>query len=820
MNSPYLIIPIGIFFLLLYLLSHILVRSDILPKSTHRKLWNVVLLIAFLVAAIIGILLAIQINYRLEWTFIESALKWHVNFGIVLSIVAIIHLLWHIDYYVDIFRNGRESLKEKKTKIITPVSNPEKLKPLIILSGFIATVIQVLLLREITTVFQGNEIMMGWTIGAWMLLTGSGAFLGRSSIKISNGDITLCNILSFMGIIPIVSIILMNVLKNSLFPPGIIINPVYFLLLLILLLAPIALLSGYTFSLLVKLYRKNNDDFIKVYALESLGSLAGGLLVTFVFIYWFSVLQSLFAILLIISITLYIYKKKNIHIISISIALILLVSSFIFHFDTRLKSLLFINQRIAESRETFYGNLTVTENAGQYSFYENGSLLFTSDNTVSNEEYVHYAMLQKERPRKVLLVGGGIAGMLPEILKYHTVAQVDYVDINPHLIRIASKYLPMPEDQRINLIVDDGRRFLQRSKGQYDVAILALPDPSSLQINRFYTQEFIGILKKNLTANAVVLFSHSAGGNYITTEKAGMEAAIYNTLKTGFSNVEIIPGEEDYFIGSDTAISIQVSALSSQREIENVYVNPYYIDDFSIQQRSQFVKQNLESEDIINSDSMPLPVFLHSLQFLSLFDQKSAIIIIVPVILLILPVFFMRRVTSGIFIAGFTASSLELLLIFSFQTFAGYVYSAIGLIVAVFMGGLAAGSILSYRFQIRKKHFITAQSLLVIYSLLFPIFWYVQKGIGTGLVSLVTFLLATFILSSILGFQYVAGTRLLDVNPSKSAPSTYASDLLGSALGIIAITVILLPTLGMTNSCLVIAGFNVIAVVLNISQKT
>lgn len=821
MNSPYLIIPIGILSLLLYLSTHTLVRSGIIPKSTHCRIWNVILLFVFMVTGVLGLLLAIQINYKLEWTFVKPALKWHVNFGIILSIVAVIHLLWHFDYYLDIFRFRKTPERKEKIGGKLTAGDPERLKPLIILSGFIATVIQVLILREITTVFQGNEIMMGWTLGAWMLLTGTGAYLGRKVDRLINGENTLFKIIYLLGILPVASVVLMNFLKNNFFPPGILINPAYFLIILLILLAPISLLSGFTFALFVNLFRKDKNDFIRVYALEALGSLAGGLVVSLVFIYWLSILQSLIIIMLLISFLLIFFKKNAKHLISALLTVGVLITSFFFSYDNRLKSLLFINQDIKESKETFFGNLTVTENAGQYSFYENGSLLFTSENVIRCEEYVHYAMLQKEKPENIFLAGGGISGMLSEILKYPSVKQIDYIELNPQLIRLATNYLPLPEDPRITLIIDDGRKFLQNSNQQYDVAIFALPDPSSLQINRFYTEEFIRILKERLHRNAVVLFSHSPAGNYISPEKAGMESAIYNTLKNGFRNVEIMPGEEDYFIASDSTVSIQMAKLSSGRSEENTYVNPYYMDDFSTQQRSQFVKQNLSSKDLTNSDLRPLPVFFHSMQFLSLFGQQSIYyLMIFPVVLLILPVFFMRPVSSGIFIAGFTASSMELLLIFSFQIFYGYVYSAIGLIVAVFMGGLATGSILSYRFKLVKKHFVFMQSLLVIYSLLFPVFWYVQKGILLGIVELILFIIVTFLLSTILGFQYVAGTKLLKTDPSKAAASMYAADLLGSALGVVAITVLLLPMLGMVKSCLVIAGFNLIAVVLNIARKT
>jgi spermidine synthase len=776
--------------------------------------------LAFLIAATLGLLLTIQINYRLEWSFVEKALNWHVNFGIALSIVAIVHLTWHLDYYIDMFRPVRKLKKNTYPGENKIQDHHKNLKLLILLSGFVATVIQVLLIREISTVFQGNELLMGWTIGAWMLFTGTGALLGRKQNRKNVTNTALKTVLILIGILPVCFVIIMNVFKNTIFPPGVLINPAHFLMILIFILSPIGILSGFLFAILVKMNQKEQKGYIKVYAFEAIGSLVGGLMVSLLLINWFSILQSLLVVILMMLITLFFYYRKRIWLISGGIAILVIFLSFLYPYDRYLKSFLFINQKVINSIETFYGNLTITENADQYNIYENGILSFTTDNIIIREEYVHYALLQRTHPEKILLVGGGISGMLSEILKYPSVSSIDYVELNPQMIRTVSKYIPFPENKKINMIYGDGRKFLQNTASKYDIILFAIPDPSSLQANRFYTDEFVRSVKRKLNPDAVVLISHSPAGNYIDSETAKIEGSVYHTLKNNFQNVKIIPGENDYFLASDSEINIQVSKLSEERSIENTYVNPYYIDDNSIIERSRYIEKYIISQNIINSDKKPLPVFFHTLKFLSQFNQKNFFYLLFPIIILILPVFFMRSVSVGIFAAGFTGSAIELLLIFSFQTFYGYVYSALGLIIAVFMGGLAAGSIFGSRLKITRNHFIIAQGLLLAYALLFPIFWDLQTVLKAGFFQLFIFFSITFLLALIVGFQYVAGTSIYKSEITRAATTLYGADLLGSALGVITITLILLPFLGMERSCLVIAGLNIGAIVLNLFRKT
>lgn len=818
MNSPYLLLPIIIISLTLYLIGQTLVKLNIISETLYRKIWNTVLLIVFLSTALLGLLLAIQINYKLEWTFVKTVLKWHVDFGIGLSFIAILHALWHIKYYLKIFKSSTE--KDKiQTSDTTKTINPKRIKSLIFLSGFTATIIQVLLIREITTVFEGNELMMGWMLGAWMLLTGIGAFMGKQKRIQQNAEKLLSSTLSMLSILPVIIVVLVNLLKNQLFPTGIMISPTHFLILLLAVLSPICLLSGLTYSLLIELFRSKVNDFIKVYSFESIGSLAGGLIVSFVFIQWLSVLQSLLILsFLILSFLFYAFRKKG-YLFSGFMLMILLFLFYIFPIDKSIKSFLFTNQKVLESRETFYGNLTITESAGQYNFFGNGSLLFTTDNTILNEENVHYAMLQRHNPENVLIVSGGISGMIDEILKYPSIKSIDYVEINPKLVSIGSRYKPLPTDRRLHFYAVDGRRYIQQTNKKFDVVIFAIPGPSSLQINRFYTDEFINTLKGKISPNAVVLFGLTPAGNYISPVKASIEASVYQTLKKNFKNVEIIPGEKDYLLASDSSINVKIAEIPAVKGVENKFVNPYYLDDYSIQQRGNQIKNSIEGIQLINTDDRPIPVFYETMQFISQFKSSNWMLFVIPIILLILPLLFMRSIPKGMYIAGFSSSSIEILLIFSFQIIYGYVYSAIGLIIAVFMGGLAVGSLLGYKIKITRNHFWVSQAALGIYALTFPLLWNFQTNIVNSIPILLIFFITTFIPSAIVGFQYVAGTTLLPEGTTKAATTMYAADLIGSALGVAATTVILLPLLGLTRCCFIIAGFNAIGILLTLIRS-
>ncbi len=102
-KKPYRIIAITIAVLIAYLATYILVKTNKIKKLTHRKLWNVILLLTFLVSCLLGFILALQINYGFCMEWFRDFLKWHVEFGIAMTIIALIHIIWHYKYYTSLF---------------------------------------------------------------------------------------------------------------------------------------------------------------------------------------------------------------------------------------------------------------------------------------------------------------------------------------------------------------------------------------------------------------------------------------------------------------------------------------------------------------------------------------------------------------------------------------------------------------------------------------------------------------------------------------------------------------------------------------------
>jgi uncharacterized integral membrane protein len=113
--------PIAIGFLLIYAISFFLYKRKHIKVTTHRRIWNVLLMATFMVTGVFGLLLAIQAQYGLPFSIPFNMLFWHVETGIVMTFISFFHMGWHFKYYARILRTSRSKAREAEAAQRYPV---------------------------------------------------------------------------------------------------------------------------------------------------------------------------------------------------------------------------------------------------------------------------------------------------------------------------------------------------------------------------------------------------------------------------------------------------------------------------------------------------------------------------------------------------------------------------------------------------------------------------------------------------------------------------------------------------------------------------
>ena len=815
MNTAYPLFPVILITFLAYFTTWLFSKWDIIPLKSHRKFWNYLLLISFLVSGLLGLLSVVKVNYKLDIPLYDTYMQWHVSFGIAMVFIAFFHLSWHLKYYFS-FHRIKKKEKQKTPEFFDSAS--EQFSVLLFLLGMIAIISQVIFIREFISVLAGNEMVVGIVLAAWMLLTGWGALQGRkgdfSALTIKRGT----NMLAILSLLPLVSISLLYVLKYLMFPPGTIVNILNSVIAAFILLFPVCFLSGYlftSFSTLLSETKKANLTG-KSYAVESMGGLAGGFLFSVILGRFFNSFQviGISATIVLLTGTVLIYKEERKILWKWLLpGIVIPVFIFVLNPDRYIKKMLFPNQELVFSQSTRYGNLVVTRQAGQLNFYENNDLQFYTDNVMMNEEAVHFAMVQHRNPKQVLLISGGIAGMIGEIQKYG-VEKIIYLESNPEIFRSLKKFSEnLPDSGNVEIIKEDIRRFVGKSNQKYDVILINLPPPVSLGLNRFYTEEFFRLLKNHCSQETVICTGLPSTANYAEENALEVNSSLWKTLGVYFKNRLLMTGERNYFLASDSPLSSNITELIAEKDIQTDYVNQYYLDDMLLSMRSQSLTLQFEETVPVNHDFYPFMFVKQIGHWLSYFGTSYRLLIIIPVILFLLLFFRTERITVGLYTGGFTAASLEVTLLLAFQVYFGSIYLATAIFFAVFMAGLAFGSSGKIRFKFRDlKSYYLVQFTLATVALLLPLIIKLTGKLAIyNLPAQLLFFMIIFILAFGIGYEFLLASKLRQKSFSEISGENYSTDLLGSAFGAFLTTIVLLPLTGLFYTCLIVAGLNVLS---------
>jgi len=633
--------------------------------------------------------------------------------------------------------------------------------------------------------------------------------------------------LSFLAFLPAIMVALLYLFKFLLFPPGTLTGLGSALTGAFFLLFPVCFLSGYLFTAFSTIFSESaNENMIgRSYAYESFGSLAGGLLFSLVlgrFLNSFQILGLTTGAIIIAGVfTGGLINKKRAAIL-FTAGIIVPVLIFILEPDKRLKKILLPNQNIILNKSTRYGNLVITEQAGQLNFYENNSLQFYTENMMLNEEAVHFAMARHDFPKRVLLISGGIAGMIREIKKYD-VEKITYLETNPEVfLHWENLVAETDEYDEVEIVRSDIRSFLSGSGDVYDVILINLPPPSTIGYNRFYTYEFFKIVKKHCNNKSIVSTNLPSTANYAEENALEIHSSLWKTLGGHFSTILLIPGEKNYFLASDTNLPLNVTDLIQEKDIETEYVNQYYIDDNLLQMRSESIVSQFNRDAKINKDFKPYIFVKQSHHWLSHFNTNYWLIIAVPALLFLILFFKQNPLTVGLYTGGFTSSSLEIVMMLAYQVFVGSIFLASAFFFAAFMGGLSAGSYRSVTYTKAKKvmYYYGIQFLLAIFAVLLPLLVVLIDYLsGYAVVIRGIFFILVFSLAFGIGFEFNLASKLQHRRFSVISGTNYSTDLAGSAFGAFLTSLFLLPALGLTNTCLIIAGMNIISGIITFSAR-
>lgn len=681
-----------------------------------------------------------------------------------------------------------------------------------VLLGFLAVAFQTYLLREFGAEFYGNELIFGLFLGSWLFWGGLGSLVrppttpGASERRLA--AITgAAVVLFFAGLVALrFSHRLLGILPAELAGLGPALGFAFALSLL--LNFPL----GHAFAVNAALHRGGAGA---VYVLESAGAAAAGLAVHFGLVPHLSNWQGAALVgALAAAAVLAAMKPARARVL---LAGALVAAAAIAAFDRPAQRQAWEPLRLIESEDTPYGKLQVIRAGEQVTLFDNGLALFSDPALGAAEESVHFALLQRTGPRRVLLVGGGLSGGAAEALK-HPEVRVDCVEIDPAVIRLAKKHVSGAnraalEDPRVRVIQSDGRAFIARTADRFDAILLNLPEPSTAQLNRYYTLEFFREVRARLRPDGVFGFVVPSAENYISEPLSRFLSSLATTLREVFPHVAALPGANCVFLASTGPLTIDPARLAAAIGALGIRLSslgPGMLPARLERGRVDGLARKISNPAArINRDLAPVGYYFHAVLWAGQFRGAESTLLRaagrigrrwlpdVPLgafaVLLALLAVFKRRSPARhlvpVAVMGFTSIAVELAVFIAYQSRYGSVYGKIPLLLAVFMAGLTAGSVAARgRERPASSEMIVVQGAFVALLLLVGP---VLLGFG-GQAGIIVVLAGFGVLG---GYLFVtANRRLVEEIPHPGL--AYGVDLLASFAGVLLASILVIPLFG------------------------
>jgi spermidine synthase len=499
--------------------------------------------------------------------------------------------------------------------------------------------------------------------------------------------------------------------------------------------------------------------------------------------------------------------------------------------------------RLVASHDGPFGNTSVLETGGERAFFVNGVHAFETGAALAGEQWVDLPLLAHPSPRRVLLVGGG-PRTVREVLGHHP-ESVIYVELDPVLIDAGRRYAPpelvrVLDDRRVRIVLGDARLHasrLAREHGPFDAILVALGDPTTAQLNRYYTLEWFRQAAGLLADGGLLGFHLMSSGDYLSDDLRSYNACVFHTARAAGLHLDVFPGLQAVFVASRTpgatvGLSDPPGALAARlrsRGLPPDLLLAAFYDALDPSRRSDRRRELEAQRDVRrNRDLTPTCYYYAQVLWASWWrDSTRGLLRSAQRLTLghVLGLIALTAVAVGLacrlsrspgrvaapyalLVTGAGGMTLEVALLLGLQSLYGYVYGIVGYAVGVLMAGLAVGAWWAQRLdRVRPDAaLVLTQVGLILAAAATPLgllglqrlapLWASTSWLPVAAISLLMGLTGL-----VVGATFPCALRLAKGVAVHGATALYAIDLLGACGGALLAGLALIPLLGVAATC-------------------
>jgi spermidine synthase len=152
------------------------------------------------------------------------------------------------------------------------------------------------------------------------------------------------------------------------------------------------------------------------------------------------------------------------------------------------------------------------------------------------------------KAENILVIGYGTGSITEGALKIPGVKKVTVVELNSTLLKNLEKiplFRKLLNDQHLNIVLEDGRRFLNNQQAKYDLIFLSPLRTTTAYSNNLYSKQFYELLLSSLSPTGIVsTWTNEDTVIFKTLASVFQHIRLYTTNDTAFFLASPLPLEE------------------------------------------------------------------------------------------------------------------------------------------------------------------------------------------------------------------------------------------------------------------------------------
>jgi spermidine synthase len=192
-------------------------------------------------------------------------------------------------------------------------------------------------------------------------------------------------------------------------------------------------------------------------------------------------------------------------------------------------------------------------------------------------DYFHLALAVHPSATRTLVIGLGGGSVVKRMWRDYPQMHLDAVEIDPDVAEVAHELFEVPHDERIRVLVGDGREVLRASDEVYDLIVVDAFDDDRIPPH-LLTEEFLRELRDHLSEGGVVAYNVIGS---IHGDHSKPFRSFHRTLSNVWRNVWMFPvglsangpimlafGGNIVLLASDSEVSVEELLLRIEQRVD------------------------------------------------------------------------------------------------------------------------------------------------------------------------------------------------------------------------------------------------------------